>query len=199
MLQPLRELAAKHVAHHPLAQAWHDRHTCYFLNMIEAYIQAWEQSKTDDRARYLPHYPNIRAGMVWVTEQGQADLAHSYLSTIGFFWLAFGLRHGVSGPFTGRSRLNGRQHCSGLEGTLWTCECIPVWRNVVVTPVAARSVRSFLPSSLIQRRPIKNGAVEGSENRCRPNHLFRATSAPDGSTTPPAAVRRSSPCSRSAA
>jgi DNA-binding CsgD family transcriptional regulator/tetratricopeptide (TPR) repeat protein len=29
--------------------------------------------------------------MVWVTEQGQADLAYRYLCTIGFFWLAFGL------------------------------------------------------------------------------------------------------------
>ena len=29
--------------------------------------------------------------MVWVTEQGQADLAYRYLCTIGFFWMAFGL------------------------------------------------------------------------------------------------------------
>ena len=91
MLQPLRELAAEQVALNPLAQTWRDRHARYFLGMIEAYIQEWERSDTDERARYLPHYPNIRAGMVWVTEGGQADLAYRYLCTIGFFWRAFGL------------------------------------------------------------------------------------------------------------
>ena len=91
ILQPLRELAAEYVAHNPLAQTWRDRHARYFLKMIEDSIKEWEQSDTDDRAKYLPHYPNIRAGMVWVTEQGQADLAYRYLCTVGFFWSAFGL------------------------------------------------------------------------------------------------------------
>ena len=91
MLQPLRELAAEHASHNPLAQTWRDRHARYFLGMIEEYIWEWEHSDTDDRASYLPHYPNIRAGMVWVTEQGQADLAYRYLCTVGFFWMSFGL------------------------------------------------------------------------------------------------------------
>ncbi|TSA87811.1 hypothetical protein FNU79_00725 [Deinococcus detaillensis] len=91
MLQPLRELAAEQVAHHPLARSWRDRHALYFLNMIEEHIGKWERGGTDDRASYLPHYPNIRAGMVWVTEQGQADLAYRYLCKIGFFWMSFGL------------------------------------------------------------------------------------------------------------
>ena len=91
MLQPLRELAAEHVALNPLSQTWRDRHARYFLSMIEKAILAWERGGTDDRARYLPHYPNIRAGMVWVTEGGHADLAYRYLCTIGFFWTSFGL------------------------------------------------------------------------------------------------------------
>ena len=97
MLQPLRELAAEQLALNPLAQTWRDRHARYFLNMIETYIQEWERSDTDERTRYLPHYPNIRAGIVWVTEQGQADLAYRYLCSIGFFWNAFGL-HGQELP-----------------------------------------------------------------------------------------------------
>jgi DNA-binding CsgD family transcriptional regulator/tetratricopeptide (TPR) repeat protein len=90
MLQPLRELAAEQVARNPLADTWRDRHAQFFLGMIEGSIRKREQGGIDDRARYLPDYPNIRAGMVWVTGQGQADLAYRYLCTIGFFWLAFG-------------------------------------------------------------------------------------------------------------
>jgi DNA-binding CsgD family transcriptional regulator/tetratricopeptide (TPR) repeat protein len=91
MLQPLRELAAQQVLRNPLAQTWRDRHARYFLSMIEQAILTWEQGGPDDRASYLPHYPNIRTGMAWVTEQGQADLAYRYLCTIGFFWMSFGL------------------------------------------------------------------------------------------------------------
>ncbi|GAA4014438.1 hypothetical protein GCM10022631_27750 [Deinococcus rubellus] len=91
ILQPLRELAAEHLAHNPLAQTWRDRHARYFLGMIEEAIRKWSQGDIDHRASYLPHYPNIRAGMVWVIQQGQADLAYRYLCTIGFFWMSFGL------------------------------------------------------------------------------------------------------------
>jgi predicted ATPase/DNA-binding CsgD family transcriptional regulator len=91
MLQPLRELAAEHVADNPLVQTWRDRHARYFLKMIEDYIGKMERSDTDERAQYLPHYPNIRAGMIWVVAQGQADLAYRYLCTIGFFWSSYGL------------------------------------------------------------------------------------------------------------
>lgn len=99
MLQPLRELAAEHVADNPLVHTWWERYALYFLKMIEDYVREWEWKDTDDRALYLPHYPNIRAGMVWVVAQGQADLAYRYLCTIGFFWSPFGLE-GQEVPLT---------------------------------------------------------------------------------------------------
>lgn len=91
MLQPLRELAAEHLAGHPLAEGWRERHALHFLEMIEDRFRRWNQTNTDDRAEYLGHYPNIRAGMVWAVEQQRAELAYRYLGNIGALWLPFGL------------------------------------------------------------------------------------------------------------
>ncbi|BDP44198.1 hypothetical protein DAETH_41670 (plasmid) [Deinococcus aetherius] len=91
MLQPLRELAAEHLDGHPQAPLWRERHALYFLKMTEELFLRWEHTNTDDRAAYLPHYPNVRAGMVWVIEQGRADLAYRYLGVVGALWAPFGL------------------------------------------------------------------------------------------------------------
>jgi predicted ATPase/DNA-binding CsgD family transcriptional regulator len=91
MLQPLRELAAEHLDRNPQAQMWRERHARYFLGMIEDRSRRWDETTTDDRPAYLPHYPNIRAGMVWTVEQRRADLAYRYLGTIGALWMPLGL------------------------------------------------------------------------------------------------------------
>ncbi|WP_424950353.1 ATP-binding protein [Deinococcus sp.] len=91
MLQPLRELAAEHVAHNPLAQTWRDRHARYFLEMIEEHERVWEAETVDRLEAYLPHYPDIRAGLVWTVEERLSDLAYRYLGALRGLWVAFGL------------------------------------------------------------------------------------------------------------
>ena len=91
MLQPLRELAVEHLSGHPREAIWREQHARHFLEMLEELQRSWQTKTVDRRDAYLPHYPNIRAGMVWVTEQGHADLAYRYLGAIGCLWLPFGL------------------------------------------------------------------------------------------------------------
>ncbi len=91
MLQPLRELALEHLENQPQEWAWRERHALYFLNEIEELQRDWQTETVDRREAYLPHYPNIRAGMVWAVEQRRSDLAYRYLGAIGNLWMPFGL------------------------------------------------------------------------------------------------------------
>ena len=91
MLQPLRELAVEHLEGHPQAAVWRERHARHFLEHAR---RAPAQLAARDRGspgRFLPHYPNIRAGMVWAVEGRHSDLAYRYLGAIGRLWLPFGL------------------------------------------------------------------------------------------------------------
>ncbi|GAA4013873.1 hypothetical protein GCM10022631_26980 [Deinococcus rubellus] len=91
MLQPLRELALERLEGHPQVAVWRERHARHFLNIVEKQRRGWETETVDHRGAYLPHYPNIRAGMVWTVEERRSDLAYRYLSTIIGLWKAFGL------------------------------------------------------------------------------------------------------------
>ncbi|UQN09363.1 tetratricopeptide repeat protein [Deinococcus sp. QL22] len=59
--------------------------------MLDRHDRSWTQNAADHRGSYLPHYPNIRAGMVWTIEQGRNDLAYRYLGAIRGLWMPFGL------------------------------------------------------------------------------------------------------------
>ena len=91
MLQPLRELALEHLKGHPQVAAWRERHARHYLNMIEKYQRGWLQDGLDSFEAYLPHYPNIRAGMVWTVEKRHSDLAYRFLGAAGGLWAHFGL------------------------------------------------------------------------------------------------------------
>ena len=91
MLQPLKELALEHLLDHPRVEMWRERHALYFLSLIEEHQRRWQIDAVDRRDAYLPHYPNIRAGMVWTVEQRLSDLAYRYLGAIGALWSPFGL------------------------------------------------------------------------------------------------------------
>ncbi|CAM4129981.1 ATP-binding protein [Deinococcus marmoris] len=91
MLQPLRELALEHLEGHPQVALWRERHARHFLNMIEEETRGWQGESVDHREAYLPHYPNIRAGLVWTGAERRSDLAYRYLGAIGGLWVAFGL------------------------------------------------------------------------------------------------------------
>ena len=91
MLQPLRELALEHLEGHPQEAVWRERHARHFLEMLEELQRSWQNETVERRDAFLPHYPNIRAGMVWAVEQGHSDLAYRSLGAIGRLWLPFGL------------------------------------------------------------------------------------------------------------
>ncbi|MFC4424902.1 ATP-binding protein [Deinococcus navajonensis] len=91
MLQPLRELALEHLEGHPQAAVWRERHAHYFLNLVEAYQHSWALGGLDSSEAYLPHYPNIRAGMVWAVVHRSSDLAYRFLGAAGELWVHFGL------------------------------------------------------------------------------------------------------------
>ncbi|MFC6668535.1 hypothetical protein ACFP9V_26080 [Deinococcus radiopugnans] len=91
MLQPLRELALEHLEGHPYEAVWRERHARHFLEMIEELQRNWQHESVDRRDAFLPHYPNIRAGMVWAVEGRRSDLAYRYLGALGGLWVAFGL------------------------------------------------------------------------------------------------------------
>ncbi|GGL82892.1 hypothetical protein GCM10010840_20830 [Deinococcus aerolatus] len=91
MLQPLRELAVEHLNGHPQAAIWRERHARHFLEMLEELQRSWQHETVDRRDAFLPHYPNIRSGMVWAVEGRHSDLAYRYLGAIGRLWLPFGL------------------------------------------------------------------------------------------------------------
>ena len=91
MLQPLKELALERLEGHPQATLWRERHARHFLSMIEELQGSWQAETVDRREAYLPHYPNIRAGLVWTMQERRSNLAYRYLSAIGGLWMAFGL------------------------------------------------------------------------------------------------------------
>ena len=91
MLQPLRELALERLGGHPQVTLWRERHARHFLNMVEEHERRWQTDAEDRQESYLPHYPNIRAGMVWTVEERRSDLAYRYLSAIGVLWFPLGL------------------------------------------------------------------------------------------------------------
>ena len=91
MLQPLRELALEHLEGHPQVAIWRERHARHFLNMVEELQRVWGLGTVDRREVYLPHYPNIRAGLVWTVEERHSDLAYRFLGALGILWLPFGL------------------------------------------------------------------------------------------------------------
>ncbi|QLG12839.1 AAA family ATPase (plasmid) [Deinococcus sp. D7000] len=91
MLQPLRELAAEHLEAHPNVSLWRERHARHFLNMIEDEARGRQGETGDHREAYLPHYSNIRAGLVWAVEGRRSNLAYRYLGALGGLWVAFGL------------------------------------------------------------------------------------------------------------
>lgn len=91
VLQPLRELALEQLEGHPSVGVWRERHALHYLNMIEEHQRRWMLEAGDDRDVYLPHYPNIRAGLVWTIEARRSDLAYRYLFPVHTFWTPFGL------------------------------------------------------------------------------------------------------------
>ncbi|CAM4358052.1 ATP-binding protein [Deinococcus marmoris] len=101
MLQPLRELAVERLNGHPQEAIWRERHARHFLDMLEELQRNWQHETVDRRDAFLPHYPNIRSGMVWAVEGRHADLAYRYLGAIGRLWLPFGL-HVQEAPLVDR-------------------------------------------------------------------------------------------------
>ena len=101
MLQPLKELALEHLEGHPLVGVWRERHSRYYLNMIEESTRERQVEIARSWGEYLPHLPNIRAGMVWAVEEQQSDLAYRYLHNIRGFWNDLGL-HGQEFPLVER-------------------------------------------------------------------------------------------------
>ena len=91
MLQPLKELALERLKDHPQVEGWRERHARHYLNMIEELQRRWQIDAADRRDACLPHYPNIRAGMVWTVEACLSDLAYRYLGVIGDLWSPLGL------------------------------------------------------------------------------------------------------------
>ncbi|PNY80910.1 helix-turn-helix transcriptional regulator [Deinococcus koreensis] len=91
MLQPLRELAVEKLDGHPQEAVWRERHALHFLEMVEEYQRPWETDGLDNFAAYLPHYPDIRAGLVWTVDQPQSELAYRFLGAAGILWGPFGL------------------------------------------------------------------------------------------------------------
>ena len=101
MLQPLRELALEHLEGHPQEAVWRERHAQHFLDMTEELQRDWQTETVDRRDTYLPHYPNIRAGLIWTAEQRRSELAYRYLGATGGLWMAFGL-HVQEAPLVDR-------------------------------------------------------------------------------------------------
>ena len=91
MLQPLKELALERLEGHPQVDVWRERHARHFLNMVEENKRSWQTDAEDRVESYLPHYPNIRAGLVWTVNQYRSDLAYRYLSALGVLWWPLGL------------------------------------------------------------------------------------------------------------
>ncbi|UQN06478.1 LuxR C-terminal-related transcriptional regulator [Deinococcus sp. QL22] len=91
MLQPLKELALEQLEGHAQVSRWRERHAQHFLNMLEDHQRSWQMDSIDRREAYLPHYPNIRAGLVWTIDQRRSDLAYRYLGAIRGLWMPFGL------------------------------------------------------------------------------------------------------------
>ncbi|GGO28712.1 ATP-binding protein [Deinococcus humi] len=91
MLQPLRDLALEQLERHPQAEVWRERHAWHFLNMIEEEKRSWESVTVHRYDGYLPHYPNIRAGMLWAVEQRHSELAYRFLRAVVGLWTVLGL------------------------------------------------------------------------------------------------------------
>ena len=101
MLQPLKELALEHLEDHPLVGVWRERHSLHYLNLIEENTRRWQLEIARSWNAYLPHLPNIRAGLVWAVEEHHSDLAYRYLGSIRGLWNDFGL-HGQEFPLVER-------------------------------------------------------------------------------------------------
>ncbi len=91
MLQPLRELAEEHLENHPKVALWRERHARHFLDMVEEEWGSWEFKTANSWDTYLPHYPNIRAGLVWTVGTQRSELAYRYLGALRSLWASFRL------------------------------------------------------------------------------------------------------------
>ncbi|TSA81711.1 NACHT domain-containing protein [Deinococcus detaillensis] len=91
MLQPLKELAVERLEGHPQVAVWRERQAQHFLNMVEKEWRSRELEIVNSWDEYLPHYPNIRAGLVWTVEERRSDLAYRYLAALRSIWASFGL------------------------------------------------------------------------------------------------------------
>ncbi|MFC4455115.1 ATP-binding protein [Deinococcus sonorensis] len=101
MLQPLRELALEHLEGNPQEAIWRERHARYFLNVISEEKRDWQSETVHHYEGYLPHYPNIRAGLVWAVEARSSDVAYRYLGAVGGLWTTLGL-NGQEAPLAER-------------------------------------------------------------------------------------------------
>ncbi|QLG12822.1 hypothetical protein HLB42_18145 (plasmid) [Deinococcus sp. D7000] len=68
-----------------------ERHAWHFLNMVEGYQRRWQREGLNSFEADLPHYPNIRAGLIWTVERRRSDLAYRFLGAVGGLWAALGL------------------------------------------------------------------------------------------------------------
>jgi predicted ATPase/DNA-binding CsgD family transcriptional regulator len=91
MLQPLRELALERLEGHPQVAVWRERHALHFLKMVGEEWRSRELEIVNSLDAYLPHYPNIRTGLVWTVEARRSDLAYRYLGALRSLWGSFGL------------------------------------------------------------------------------------------------------------
>ncbi|CAM4435950.1 ATP-binding protein [Deinococcus marmoris] len=101
MLQPLKELALEHLEGHPQEAVWCERHARHFLNLAEEYQRRLQREGLNSFESDLPHYPNIRAGLIWTVERRRSDLAYRFLGAVGGLWAALGL-HVQEAPLVDR-------------------------------------------------------------------------------------------------
>ena len=91
MLEPLRELAAQKLTHHPQAASWQQQHAEYYVSLFEQLLVR-PRLHIEDAQGHLEQ-ANLRAALDWAIVHCDVDLAFRALTTMEFFYVGEGGGH----------------------------------------------------------------------------------------------------------